>query len=114
MLDRWQGTNTSNSVPRAASGKSINTDNFNDFHVEDASYVRIQNVQIGYNFNEEVLERFGMEKLRVYVSGNNLHTFTKYKGYDPSASSGNPLSSGIDKGFYPVAKTYLLGLNLKF
>ncbi|NQV77922.1 MAG: TonB-dependent receptor [Lutibacter sp.] len=114
VLDRWQGTGTSNSIPRALSGKSINTDNFSDFYVEDASYVRLQNVQVGYTFNPETLAGIGIEKLRVYLSGNNLVTITDYKGYDPSASSGDPLASGIDKGFYPVAKSYLFGINLIF
>ena len=89
-------------------------DNFSDFYVEDASYVRLQNVQVGYTFNTETLAGIGIEKLRVYLSGNNLVTITDYKGYDPSASSGDPLASGIDKGFYPVAKSYLFGINLIF
>jgi hypothetical protein len=55
-----------------------------------------------------------MDKLRVYTSVNNLHTFTKYSGYDPSASSGDPIGGGIDRGFYPIATTYMLGLNLSF
>ena len=114
MLDRWQGTGTSNSVPGASSGSSINTDNFNDFHVEDASFVRLQNVQVGYTLGEDVLSGIGIDKLRVYVSGNNLFTITDYLGYDPSASSGDPVAAGIDKGFYPVARTYMLGLNVNF
>ncbi len=114
MLDRWTGEGTSNSIPRATSGKSINTDNFSDFLVEDASFLRIQNVQIGYTFDQNTIAKIGMEKVRVYFSANNLHTFTDYQGYDPSASSGDPIGAGIDKGFYPVARTYMLGLNLKF
>ena len=114
MLDRWQGTGTSNTVPRAVAGASINTDLFSDFYVEDASFLRLQNVQLGYTFNSNKISNWGMDKLRVYVSGNNLFTITDYKGYDPSASNGDPLSSGIDKGFYPVASSYLLGVNLNF
>jgi len=113
MLDRWQGTGTSNTVPRAASGGSINTDLFSDYLVEDASFVRLQNVQIGYTF-QDALKNTGIDKLRIYLSGNNLFTITDYTGYDPSASSGAPLGSGIDKGFYPIASTYLLGVNLNF
>ena len=114
MLDRWQGTGTSNTVPQAVAGASINTDLFSDFYVEDASFVRLQNVQIGYTFNEEKMKSAGIDKLRIYVSGNNLFTISDYYGYDPSASSGAPLGSGIDKGFYPVASSYLLGVNLNF
>jgi len=114
MLDRWTGEGTSNTVPRATSGKSINTDEFSDFLVEDASFLRIQNIQVGYTFDQSTIAKIGMEKVRVYISANNVHTFTNYQGYDPSASSGSPIGAGIDKGFYPVAATYMLGLNLKF
>jgi hypothetical protein len=114
MLDRWTGEGTSNTVPRATSGKSINTDEFSDFLVEDASFLRIQNIQVGYTFDQSTIAKIGMEKVRVYLSANNVHTFTNYQGYDPSASSGSPIGAGIDKGFYPVAATYMLGLNLKF
>lgn len=114
MLDRWQGTGTSNTVPRAVAGASVNTDLFSDFYVEDASFLRLQNVQIGYSFNDKVLSNLGLDKFRIYVSGNNLYTLTDYLGYDPSASNGAPIGSGIDKGFYPVASSYLLGINLNF
>jgi hypothetical protein len=114
MLDRWQGSGTSNSVPRAVAGASINTDIFSDFYVEDASFVRLQNVQIGYTFNQDKIKSIGIDKLRIYVSGNNLFTISDYLGYDPSASNGAPIGSGIDKGFYPVAASYLLGVNLNF
>ena len=114
MLNRWQGTGTSNTVPRAVAGASVNTDVFSDFYVEDASFLRLQNVQIGYSFNPKVLSSLGLDKFRIYVSGNNLYTLTDYLGYDPSASNGAPIGSGIDKGFYPVASSYLLGVNLNF
>jgi TonB-linked SusC/RagA family outer membrane protein len=114
MLDRWTGAGTSTMVPRATSGASINTDEFSDFYVEDASFLRIQNIQVGYTFDTESIAKIGLDKLRLYVSANNLYTFTNYTGYDPGASSGSPIGAGIDKGFYPVAATFLLGVNLKF
>ncbi|GAB4156061.1 MAG: TonB-dependent receptor [Winogradskyella sp.] len=114
MLDRWQGTGTSNSIPRAVAGANINTDQFSDFHVEDASFLRLQNVQIGYTFGEKFNSSVGVDKFRIYLSGNNLVTLTDYLGFDPSANNGNPLGGGIDNGFYPVAASYLLGINLNF
>ncbi|WP_138432924.1 SusC/RagA family TonB-linked outer membrane protein [Winogradskyella algicola] len=114
MLDRWQGTSTSNSVPRAVAGANINTDQFSDFYVEDASFLRLQNVQIGYTFGEKFNSTVGVDKFRIYLSGNNLFTLTDYFGFDPSANSGAPLGGGIDNGFYPVAASYLLGINLNF
>ena len=113
MYKRWRGEGTSNTVPRGSSGSSINNQNFSDFYVEDASYLRIQNVQLGYTANESLTSRLGMDSLRMYISVNNLYTFTNYYGFDPSASSGSPIGAGIDKGFYPVSRTFLLGLNIK-
>ncbi|MBC3757409.1 TonB-dependent receptor [Hyunsoonleella sp. SJ7] len=114
VLERWQGTGTSNSVPRVTAGGSINQNLLSDFYVEDASFLRLQNAQIGYTVNPEVMQSIGIDKLRIYVAGNNLFTITDYKGFDPSAGSDTPIGNGIDKGFYPVAKSYLLGINVKF
>ncbi len=114
MLDRWQGSGTSNSVPRASTGEAINNSFFSDFHVEDASFLRLQNVQIGYTFGEKFNSSLGIDKLRIYLAGNNLATITDYYGFDPSANSGAPLGGGIDNGFYPVATSYLLGINFNF
>jgi TonB-linked SusC/RagA family outer membrane protein len=109
-LARWTGEGTSNTFPRVSNGATPNN-LFSDFYVEDGSFVRLQNAQLGYTFNTS--ENSKISKLRIYVSGNNLFTLTKYKGFDPTASSGAPLGGGIDQGFYPSAKTYLLGINLK-
>lgn len=112
-LDRWTGEGTSNTVPRVTTAATSNNV-FSDYFVEDASYLRIQNVQLGYTLNPDFTNKAGITKLRLYMGVNNLYTFTKYRGYDPGASSGDPLSSGIDFGFYPVPRTYLFGLNLNF
>ena len=113
VMDRWTGEGTSNTVPRVTTAATANNV-FSDYFVEDASYLRIQNVQLGYTINPDFTNRAGIQKLRFYVGVNNLYTFTKYRGYDPGASSGQPLSSGIDYGFYPIPRTYLVGLNLNF
>ncbi|WP_213521031.1 TonB-dependent receptor [Nonlabens sp.] len=112
-LGRWTGEGSTNSVPRVTTGATANQV-FSDFFVEDASFLRAQNMQIGYTLNESSLDNLKLSKLRVYASVNNAFTLTKYRGYDPSASSGDPLSSGIDNGFYPVARTFLVGINAKF
>ena len=112
-LNRWTGEGSTNSFPRVTTGPTSNS-LFSDFFVEDGSFVRIQNAQIGYTFPNKIVDRIGADKLRLYVSANNIYTFTKYRGFDPSASSGAPIGSGIDFGFYPVPRTYLLGVNFKF
>ncbi|PKD21685.1 SusC/RagA family TonB-linked outer membrane protein [Salegentibacter salinarum] len=112
-LERWTGPGTSNEVPRVTTGATSNVA-FSDFYVEDASYARIQNVQLGYSLPETFLEQVGINRLRVYASVQNLYTFTNYKGFDPSASTGEAIGGGIDYGFYPVPRIFLAGLNLNF
>ena len=120
VLNSWTSSNPSNSVPRPVNGASVSYDNFSDYFVEDASYVRIQNIQVGYTLRESLAQKIALKNCRIYLSGNNLFTFTNYKGYDPSAvgggtdGKGEPIGSGIDKGFYPVAKTFLIGISLNF
>ena len=113
VLDRWTGEGTSNSTPRVTNGANSNS-LFSDYFVEDGSFVRLQNVQLGYTFSDKSLKNSKLQELRFYISASNLLTLTEYTGYDPSASSGAPIGGGIDQGFYPNPKTFLLGLNLKF
>ena len=113
VTERWTGAGTSTSVPRVTTAATANNV-FSDFFVEDASYLRIQNVQLGYSLPQKSLNPIGISKCRIYAGVNNLYTFTKYRGFDPSASSGAPIGGGIDYGFYPVPRTYLFGLNLNF
>jgi hypothetical protein len=110
-LDRWTGPGTSNEVPRANAGANNNTF-FSDFFVEDASFLRIQNIQLGYTL--PLSEDIKISKVRLYASINNAFTFSKYKGFDPAATNGNAIGGGIDPGFYPVTRQYLLGLNISF
>ena len=111
-LNRWTGPGTTNSFPRVSIGATSNTV-FSDFYVEDGSFVRLQNAQIGYTFSNNN-EDSKIDKFRIYLSGNNLFTLTKYSGYDPTAGTGAPIGGGIDQGFYPSASTILLGVNVKF
>ena len=113
VLDRWTGEGTSSTVPRVTTGGNTNR-LFSDYFVEDASFLRIQNIQLGYSLKPEMIQKAGISKVRLYVAANNLYTFTKYKGYDPGASNGRPIGGGIDDGFYPIPRTYMLGLNINF
>ena len=112
-LDRWIGPGTNNSSPRHTIGVNGNTV-FSDFYVEDGSFVRLQNVQLGYTFANNSEEDSVFDKFRIYVSASNLVTLTEYRGYDPTVGNGAPIGGGIDNGFYPIAKTFLLGVNVKF
>ncbi|MCR9099643.1 MAG: TonB-dependent receptor [bacterium] len=109
-LDRWTGEGTSTEVPRVTTAATSNLV-FSDFFVEDASFVRLQNVQMGYTLPLSFL-RNDLSTLRLYVSANNLLTLTQYRGYDPAASSGAPIGGGIDYGFYPIPRIFMVGANL--
>jgi TonB-dependent starch-binding outer membrane protein SusC len=112
-VNRWTGSGTSNTVPRLTTAATANTI-FSDYYVEDASFARIQNVQLGYTIPQSLTGKIGIEQLRLFTAVSNLYTFTNYLGYDPAASTGTPVGSGFDSGFYPVPRTYTFGLNLNF
>jgi hypothetical protein len=87
---------------------------FSDFFVEDGSFLRIRNIQLGYLLPEKFSEKFRTNFLRIYLSVNNLYTFTNYMGFDPDVGGGGALNGGVDYGFYPQARTIMGGINIKF
>jgi TonB-linked SusC/RagA family outer membrane protein len=112
-INRWTGPGSTNENPRLTTAANTNSV-ISDYFVEDGSFMRIKNIQLGYSLPAALSQKIGARKLRVYVAVNNLATFTKYRGYDPDFSSSSPTVSGIDYGFYPQAKTVMAGLNLNF
>jgi TonB-linked SusC/RagA family outer membrane protein len=112
-LNRWVGEGSTNSHPRVTTGANSNAV-FSDYYVEDGSFLRAQNLQIGYSVSDDTLKKLGFDKLRFYTSVSNLFTLTKYRGYDPTVSTQDPVGGGFDIGFYPSPRTYILGVNLKF
>ena len=111
-LNRWTGPGTSNVEPRVSAGATANN-LFSDYFVEDGSFLRIQTISFGYFLPEKALESIGISSLKLYAKVDNAFTFTEYSGYDPTASTGAPIGGGIDLGFYPLPRTYTLGLNVK-
>ncbi|MDR3260646.1 MAG: TonB-dependent receptor [Tannerella sp.] len=91
-------------------------DNFriSDFYVEDASYLRLKNLQLGYTLPKRISEKVSIEILKIYVSAQNLFTVTNYSGLDPEVATGNDRSNGIDIGVYPQTRIFQIGLNLTF
>ncbi|CAG4990435.1 TonB-dependent receptor P3 [Dyadobacter sp. CECT 9275] len=116
-LNRWSPTNTNTDVPKALTGR---TRRVSTRWISDGSFVRLKNLALGYNLPKPVLDKLKLTKLRVYVSAQNILTFTKYKGYDPEvnySSDGNTESNtnlGLDYASYPNAKSYTVGLNIGF
>lgn len=113
ILDRWTGPGTGTTVPRVTTGATSNMV-FSDYFVEDASYLRIKTVQLGYTLPADPLESVGIDHLRIYAGVNNLYTFTEYRGFDPAATGAAAIGGGIDYGFYPLPRIYQVGLNLNF
>ena len=108
VLNRWTPTNPSNSIPRALRDDAVQNNRFSSRFVEDADYLRLQNLQIGYTFDENITDRIGLQNLRCYISGNNVLLLTKYSGLDPDAN----IFSNTDLN--PPATSWLLGVNLTF
>jgi TonB-linked SusC/RagA family outer membrane protein len=108
-LGRWTGEGTTNTYPRLVrNDPNSNFSRSSDFYVENGSFFRIKTLQLGYNFPLDLLENIGFKKMRIYISGNNLATFTGYSGYDPE------INGGIDRGLYPHARFFLFGVNASF
>ena len=113
MLDRWIGEGTSNTIPRFSFSDNNGNWLSSDLYVKDGDYMRIKNVTLGYTLPINIVNKAFVNSLRFYVAAENLFTFTKYDGFDPEISSGGT-SLGIDRGIYPQARTYTVGLNLSF
>lgn len=115
-LGRWQsednpGNGQINKANRKQTGYNGRT---STWHLEDGSYLRLQNVSLGYTLPNKWTSKFYVDKLRIYVSGQNLVTFTKYSGYNPevNARPDSALTPGEDYGTYPLARTFMFGINL--
>jgi TonB-linked SusC/RagA family outer membrane protein len=91
-----------------------NTSTFSDRFVEDGSYLRLKNLQLGYTLSESAGRKIGLSSLRIYISADNLLTFTKYSGWDPEPVSFGNLDGGVDYGTYPLPRVISLGMNLNF
>ncbi|WP_321827499.1 SusC/RagA family TonB-linked outer membrane protein [Maribacter dokdonensis] len=111
-LGRWVGEGTSNTYPRLTTNDTNNNfSNPSDFYLEDGDYLRFKTIQLGYSIPSDILSQYGISKLRIYLTSENLFTFTKYSGYDPEIGGG---IFGIDRGYYPQAITNQVGINLQF
>ena len=118
VYDYWHGEGTSNRYPLLVPGNSgQNFQAISDIYIDDADYVRIQNLTIGYDF-KRIWKNCPFQQLRVYAAAQNLFTFTGYKGMDPengrALNDKEPWVTGVDVGNYPQPRTYMVGVNVKF
>lgn len=111
----WTGEGSTNRYPAFSYGKHENFKDISDIYVENADYVKISNVTIGYNF-KNAWKNLPASQLRIYVAAQNLFTISGYSGMDPEVGDGAGYSwtSGIDSGYYPSSRTFMVGINLKF
>lgn len=111
-LNRWTGEGTSNTEPRAVWGDPNQNARISDYFVEDGSFLRLKNAQIGYTLPDAVLRQLHLTKCRFYLSGQNIFTLTQYSGLDPEIGSRGTLEIGIDRGFYPSPRIFLGGIQV--
>ena len=113
FLGRWCGEGTSNTIPRLTTDDH-NWTNFSDIYLQNGDYLRIANITVGYDFSK-LINLKNISQARLYAQVQNLYTFTKYNGMDPEVGFGqDSWMSGLDTGTYPHARTFLIGVNLKF
>jgi TonB-linked SusC/RagA family outer membrane protein len=113
-LNRWTGPGTSNFYPRVTFvDNNLNYKTVSDFYIKDGSFVRLRNITLGYSLPKSITNALRITRLRLYVSAENLLTFTGYTGYDPEIGGG-VFDNGIDRGIYPQARTIMTGLNVTF
>lgn len=111
-LGRWTGEGSSDTYPRLSDNDpNRNFTNPSEFYLEDGSYLRFKTVQLGYTLPVSLTQKIGIQKTRLYIMGENLLTFTRYSGFDPEIGGG---IMSIDRGVYPQARSFMLGLNVSF
>jgi TonB-dependent starch-binding outer membrane protein SusC len=115
VKESWTPDNPDATIPIFENAANFSTvTSTNSFYVEKGGYFRMQNISLAYNLPAALISRLKMEKLRVYVSTNNVFTITKYEGLDPSVGGAVDTQFGIDVGNYPITRSFTFGLNLGF
>ncbi|WP_316794885.1 TonB-dependent receptor [Pedobacter agri] len=111
-LNAWTGPGTSNVEPIIANrGNNLL---FSSYFLESGSFFRLRNIQLGYTFDNQIFGKVGIQKLRLFVTGQNVVTWSKTTGYSPEPQVSNILGSGADNGVYPIPAVYSVGLNVTF
>ena len=117
-INPWTPTNTNTSFPRLVYGSSRsvsdNSRGDSDRWLEDGSYVRVRNLQLGYNLPSSMLNKIYFNSVRVYISGQNLLTITKYQGLDPDIVGASFFERGVDFAQYPAPRTFMFGVQCAF
>jgi len=113
-LDSWTPQNTNTSVPRAVYQDPNGNLKESDRFLENGDFVRLRQLQLGYTISDNLTEKLNVDKLRFYISGENLFTLTSYSGIDPEFSRSSVLNAGVDRHIYPFTRSYTVGVQLTF
>jgi TonB-linked SusC/RagA family outer membrane protein len=114
VINSWTPTNTNTTVPALSQSISNSETSPNSYFVEDGSYFRLKNIQIGYTLPKTTLDNLSISSLRLYLQATNLFTITGYDGIDPEVIQGGNLTLGVDDQTYPFSQLFTFGVNLKF
>ena len=113
VLNSWTPTNTNTSVPALSNSITNSETQPNSYFVEDGSFFRLKNLQIGYSLPSQTIDKIGFDSLRFYIQATNLFTVTDYDGFDPEIISDDNLTLGLDYQVYPPSSIWTIGVNLK-
>lgn len=115
LNNSWTPERTNTDIPKASNKSNFSTNTQStSYYIEDGSFFRLRNLQLGYTLPRDLVQRAGLENVRLYVQGINLFTITGYSGLDPDVNSGGDQAFGIDLGNNPLVKQYLFGLHVGF
>jgi hypothetical protein len=113
--NRWRKPGDIATLHRAAWGDPTRNGSVSNRVLQDGSFLRVKNIALGYNIKTAGMKKAGIQNLRVYAAGQNIFTFTDYRGYDPEVNAnGNDTTLGFDMSSYPQARSFSLGLNATF
>jgi hypothetical protein len=116
VLDRWTPENPNTDIPRAVGGGNVDNVRNSTRFIEDGSYLRLKSATLSYTVLKNNAKINFVRNLAVYITAQNLFTFTSYSGFDPevSAYGNNAVEVGIDYGTYPQSRTFVFGVNVEF
>ncbi len=116
ILNRWTGEGSTNKYPRFSYESANQNYRVSDLWLEDGSFLRARNLQLGYTLPQRITRKAGISRLRIYFQAENIFTLTDYSGCDPEVTGGNGFGTeiGIDRGVYPQSRTFSVGVNLSF
>ncbi|SNZ00448.1 SusC/RagA family TonB-linked outer membrane protein [Flagellimonas pacifica] len=112
LVNAWSTSNTGSGIPRNVFGDPNNNIRPSSYFLEDGDYLRLKNLQIGYTLPESIVDKTFISSARLYFTANNLLTLTNYSGFDPGLGNGGTFTRGVDRGYYPLTKSFVLGINV--